>query len=74
MSKKHKNVYIFLNYTGDFLILASGITGCVSIFAFVSLVGIPMRIASSALGLKICAVTAAIKNYKLIIKKKKEKT
>ena len=39
----------------------------VSIFAFASLVGVPVGIASLALGLKICAITARIKNYKLII-------
>ena len=39
----------------------------VSIFAFASLVGVPVGIASLALRLKICAITARIKNYKLII-------
>ena len=39
----------------------------VSIFAFASLVGVPVGVASLALGLKICAITARIKNYKLII-------
>ena len=33
--------------------------------------GIPIGITSSAIGFKICAVTAAIKKYKSIIKKKK---
>ena len=37
-------------------------------FCFVSLVGIPIGIKRSALGLKICA----IKTYKLIIRKKKK--
>ena len=40
--------------------------------AFASLVGIPIRITSSAIGLKICAITAGIKKYKSIIKKKKK--
>ena len=48
-------------------------TGCVSISAFASLVGIPIGITSSAIGLKICAITAGIKKYKSIIKKKKKK-
>ena len=43
------------------IILGSTITGCVSISAFASLVGIPIWIASSEIGLKICAITAAIK-------------
>ena len=42
-------------------------------FYFVSLIGIPIRITSSAIGLKICAISAAIKKYKSIIKKKKKK-
>ena len=48
------------------------ITGCVSISAFASLVGIPMGITSSAMRLKICAIIARIKKYKSIIKKKKK--
>ena len=47
-------------------------SGCVSISAFASLVGIPIGITSSAIGLKICAITAGIKKYKSIIKKKKK--
>ena len=35
--------------------------------------GIPIGITSSAMGLKIRAITAEIKKYKLIIKKKKIK-
>ena len=73
MSKKHKKVSTILNYTEHFLILASAITGCVSISAFASLVGIPIEISSSAVGSKICTVTAGITKYKSMIKKKKEK-
>ena len=32
--------------------------------------GIPVRITSSSLGLKICVITTGIKKYKSIIKKK----
>ena len=60
MSKKHKKVCTTLNYIEHFLILASTITGCVSISAFASLIGIPIGITSSAIGLKICAKTAGI--------------
>ena len=73
MSKKHKKACTTLNYIEHFLILASTITGCVSISAFASLIGIPIGITSSAIGLKICAITAGIKKYKSIIKKKKKK-
>ena len=73
MSKKHKKVCTTLNYIEHFLILASTITGCISISAFASLIGILIGITSSAIGLKICAITAGIKKYKSIIKKKKKK-
>ena len=61
ISKKHKMVCTTLNYIEHFLILVSAVTGCVSISAFPSLVGIPIVITSSAVGLKICVITAAIK-------------
>ena len=53
--------------------LSSRITGCVSISAFVSLVGIPIGITISAIRLKICAISAVIRKYKSLIKKKKNK-
>ena len=49
------------------------VIGCVSISAFASLAGIPIGITSSAVELKICAITAGIKKYKPIIKKTKKK-
>ena len=39
---------------------------------FFSLVGIPIGITSSPIGLKMCAITAGIKKYKSIIKKMKK--
>ena len=62
MSKKHKNVCRVLNHIDHLLIVISTITGCVFISAFASLVGIPIGITSSAIGLKICEITAGIKN------------
>ena len=73
MSRKHKKVCTTLNYIEHFLILSSIITGCISISAFFSLIGIPRGITSSSIGLKICAITVGTKKYKLIIKKKKKK-
>ena len=73
MSKKHKKVCTTLNYIECFFVLASTITGCISISDFASLIGIPLRTTSSEIGLKICAITAGIKKYKSIIKKKKKK-
>ena len=66
MSRKHKNVCTTLNYIEHFLILASAITGCISISAFVSLLGIPIEIT-------ISAISAGTKKYKSIIKKMKKK-
>ena len=71
--KSTKKICTTLNYIEHFLILAITITGCVSISFFASLVGISIGITSSAIGLKICAITAGIKKYKSIIKKKKKK-
>ena len=73
MSKKLTKVCTTLNYIGHFFILASAVTRCASIFAFTSLVDILIGITSSVIGLKICAITAGIKKYKSIIKKKKKK-
>ena len=53
MSKKHENVCRVLNYIDHLLIAICAITGCVSISAFASLVGIPIGITSSAIGLKV---------------------
>ena len=73
MSKKNKNVCTTLNYIEHFLILAFTITGCVSISAFASLIGVPIGVTRSAIKLKICAITAGIKKYKSIIRKTKKK-
>ena len=73
MSQKNKKVCRVLNYIEHLPILVSEATGCISISAFASSVGIPTGITSSAIGLKICAITAGIKTYKSIIKKRKKK-
>ena len=44
MSTKHKKVFTVLNYIEHLLILASTVTGCVSVSIFASLVGIPVGI------------------------------
>ena len=49
--------------------MTSTVTRLVSISAFASIVGILIGYTSSAVGLKICAIIAGIKNYKSIIKK-----
>ena len=45
------------------LILASTVSGCVSITAFASLSGVPVGITSSA-AMKSCAITPGIKKFK----------
>ena len=55
MSKQHKKVCTTLSYIEHFLVLASTITACISISAFASLLGIPIGITGSAIGLKIRA-------------------
>ena len=62
ISKKHKKVCRVLNYIEHLLNLISTVTGCVSISAFTSLVGILIGIMSSAIGLKLCVITAGIKS------------
>ena len=71
ISRKYKKVSTTLSYIEHFLILASAVTGCISISAFASLVGIPIGIASFVIVLKVCATIAVIKKYKSIIKKKR---
>ena len=61
MSNKHKTICTTLNYIEHFLVLASAVTGCISISAFASLLGIPIEITSSAIGLKTCAIIAGVK-------------
>ena len=72
MSRKHKKVSTTLNYFEKFLNLASTVTGYISISAFASLIGIPIGITNSVVGLKMCAIASGIKNYKSIIKKNKK--
>ena len=64
MRKTDKKVCTTPNYIGHFHILASTDTGCISISAFASFLGI-------AIGLKTCAIVAWTKKYKSMIKKKK---
>ena len=53
--------------------MASTVTGCVSICAFASLLGIPVGIESSSVGINICATTAIIKQYRSVNNKRKNK-
>ena len=72
-SEKYKKTCKRLSYVEHLLILALMITCCFSIFTFAPLVCIPVGITSSVVEIKTCAITAGIKKYELIIKKKKKK-
>ena len=71
MSKSIKKLN--LNNIDHLFTVIFTITGCISISAFTSLVGVPIAMTSSAIGLKVCAITVRIKKYKSIIKKKRKK-
>ena len=62
MSKKNKKMFRLFSYIEYLLILVSTVIGCISICVFPSLGCIPIEIASSAIGLKLCAITVGIKN------------
>ena len=68
IKKKHKNLCSFELYWTLNVIYT--ITGCFSVSAFASLVGISIGITSSAIGVKMCPIIAGIKKYKLINKEK----
>ena len=74
MSRKYKKICIALNYVEHFLVLNSAITWCISVSIFGFLISTPVGTTSSAMRLKICAITGGIiKRYKSIIKKNKKK-
>ena len=73
MSEKYKKTCKYLNYVEHLPILFSTVTCCVSISAFASLVCVPVSITTSAVGIKICTISAGIKMYKSVIKKEKKK-
>ena len=64
MSKKHKKLCRALNNLQNFLVFVSAVSACVPISAFASLVGVPLSIVSSAVGIKNFAITAGIKIVK----------
>ena len=58
-------------YFEHFLVFVSAGSVCFN-FRFASLVGVSVGIVSSAVGLKICTLTAGIKNYISIFKRKRK--
>ena len=74
MNEKYQKTCKYLNYVEHLLILVSTVTGCISISAFASLFCVTVGITSSAVVIKICTITAAIKKYKSFIKKKRRES
>ena len=72
MSEKHKQVCGTLNYYEHFLVFVSVIRSYTSISAFASLAGVSVGIVSPTTGIKICAITTAIKKCKSVNKKKRK--
>ena len=70
MSEKYIKSTKYLNYVEHLLIVASKVTSCLPVSAFASLVCVPVGITVSAVGLKFCAITIALKKCKSIIKHK----
>ena len=64
---KKKSKWII--YIEHLLILISTVSRCLSISNFASLVGSPMVITCSGIGLKSCVINPGIKKYKTIKKK-----
>ena len=76
ISKKHIKVCTTLTHITYFIVsttIASTNTGCTSISVFASLLGIPIGITSSPMGLRICAIATGIKNCNSITKKNKSR-
>ena len=67
MSNQQKKICMAVNYIEHLLISTPALTGCVSISAFASLVGISIGITSSAVGLEICAITAQINDKSCLV-------
>ena len=73
MSEKYKKTSKYLNYVEHLLlVVASTITGCVSISAFASIVCVPVDIKSSVIEIKIFLIPVRIKKYKSIMKKEEK--
>ena len=72
ISRKHNKVCTNLHFIEHFLILASTITGYISIFVIASFIGIPKWITISAMKLKICPIAAGIKKYKSKLRTRKK--
>ena len=69
MCEKHKSY----SYFEKFLIFVSTVSGSVSVSPFASLVGVPFGTANFVVEITRCVITAGIKKYESVTKKKKKK-
>ena len=74
ISEKCKTTCKYSNYFEHLLILVSTVTDCVSISAFASSFPVPAGITSSAVGIKVGAITRGIRKYKSIVLLEKAKS
>ena len=74
MTEKHKRVFKALYYFKLFLIFIPAASGCISIFEFASLTGVPVGTTSFAIGLKIVQSLQKLKSTSEISRKKIKKT
>ena len=61
MNKKNRGNCMILNYLKYFLVFISDGSNFVSVSPFASIIGVPVDISSSAVGLKTCAIPACTK-------------
>ena len=60
ISKKHKKTCKTLNYVQHLLFLASNFAGGVSIFAFASVIDVPVGVTSSVVGFWTCVALKSV--------------
>ena len=72
MSKKDKKTCRALSYFESFLLFISAVSGYVSSYPYASLAEILIGITSSAVELKIFVLSAGIKKYNSVNKKKRK--
>ena len=73
MNKKHEKVQRTPNYFEYVLVSVSAVSCCVSTSIVASLVIVPVVIASFAIGLKICTMTAELKSISQSSRKRKRR-
>ena len=73
ISEKYKKTCSYLNYVKNLFIRFSTVATCISVSTFSSLVWVPVGITRFTVNINIYEITAGIKKYKSIIKRKEKK-